>query len=121
MDLAITRFPGAPCSPPSGASALLRGAHDAEQAAAGFWAGGPTFPRPAFYAYAYPRPDRIEAQPVRPEPAVWNDDLGEFVLPYDAVRTATSPAALVREFLDDTYEAAARLRGWDPGLVSRRS
>ena len=39
--------------------------------------------------------------------------LGEFLLPYEAVRTAANPDAALRDFLYSTYAAAADAAGWD--------
>jgi hypothetical protein len=38
---------------------------------------------------------------------------GEFILPYDAVRTAGEPDQALLEFLQSTYEAAADTAKWD--------
>lgn len=117
VDLAVTRFSGQPCTPPPGADMLVRATYDCEQMSVGWWPGNATFPDPAFYAYAYPKQDGIEdAQLVAPN-ATWNADLGEFILRYDDVRTAPSPAAALREFFDAAYDACASAAGWDPGLV----
>ena len=96
---------------------LERGTYDYEQMSAGWWPGSATFPNPAFYAYAYPKPDGIEAAPLSSPGAKWNDELGEFILLYDDVRTAPSPEAALREFLDSAYDACASRAGWDAGLV----
>jgi hypothetical protein len=50
---------------------------------------------------------------VRPAQAFFSKDLGEFLLPYDAVRTAPDPDAALMDFLQSTYEAAANAAGWD--------
>jgi hypothetical protein len=83
----------------------------------GWWPGNATFPDPAFYAYSYPKPDGIEQAQLAPPAAGWNTELGEFILLYDDVRAAPSPAAAVRAFLDSAYDACASRAGWDPGLV----
>jgi hypothetical protein len=116
-DLNVTRFSGRPCSPPPGADLLLRESYDFEQVSAGFWPGSASFPDPAFYAYAYPKPDGLERAQLRPDAAGWNDDLGEFILHYDDVRKAASPSGALREFLDSVYDACARAAGFDPALV----
>jgi hypothetical protein len=116
MDLNVTRFSGQPCSPPPGADLLIRESYEYEQFAAGFWAGDERFPEPACYAYAYPRPEGLELAAVEPAGAGWDTTLGEFVLRYDDVLAAPSPAAAVRTFLDSAYGAAARLAGWDAEL-----
>jgi len=116
VDLAATRFSGRPCTPPPGADLLIRETYDFEQMSVGWWPGNAEFPHPAFYAYAYPKPDGIEtAQLVSPN-STWNADLGEFILLYDDVRAAPSPAAAVREFFDAAFEACASAAGWDRGL-----
>jgi hypothetical protein len=73
--------------------------------AAGFWPGDPGHPSPAFYAYTLPKPDEIEAAAVEPPAAGWSDGLGEFLLPYDAVRIAADPRAALLEFLESAYRA----------------
>ena len=78
-------------------------------------------PFPAYYSYAYPTPDGFGAAPVRPSAAFFSRDLGEFVLPYDEVRQAASPDAVLLEFLQSTYEAAAELGHWDRAALERQA
>jgi hypothetical protein len=118
FDLANTRYSGRPASPPPGAGTILRYSDDAEQICAGFWPGSGAMTYPAFFAYAYPRPDGIERAEPRPEAAAWVEDAGLFLLPYDAVRTAPDPALAVLEFLSSTYDACAGRLGWSADLVS---
>jgi hypothetical protein len=75
---------------------------------------------PMFYSYAYPEPDGFASAAVRPKAASYNGDLGEFVLPYDAVRGAADPDAALMEFLQSTYEAAADLGNWDRGALEKK-
>ena len=72
-----------------------------------------------FYSYAYPTPEKLPLADVRPAAATWNADLGEFVLPYDDVRKSTSPEETLLEFLQTTYDAAARSAGWDTAALKR--
>lgn len=116
FDLAVTRFSGRPAPlHPGGApnlpDAVTREAYSHEVSSAGFWPGDPSR-EPSFYAYAYPAPPGFEAAAVAP-PARWDGGLGEFLLPYEAVRTAADPDAVLSAFLEATYEAAADLGGWD--------
>jgi hypothetical protein len=117
FDLAVTRFSGrrAPLHPggvPGLPDAVVREAYSHEVSSAGFWPGGDSFPRAAFYSYAYPEPEGYRKRPV-PAGAAFDETLGEFILPYDAVRSAADPDALLLEFLMRTYEAAADTGGWD--------
>jgi hypothetical protein len=116
-DLAVTRFSGQPCTPPRDADLLTRESYDAEQINVGWWPGDARYPKPAFYAYAYPKPDGIEDAVLDVDGAGWNTDLGEFILDYDLVRAAPSPADALRRFLDAAYHACATRRGWDPELL----
>jgi hypothetical protein len=116
VDLTVTRFSGEPCTPLPGADMLTRGTYDYEQMSVGWWPGNATFPHPAFYAYAYPKPAGIEHAHLEVEGAYWHDELGEFILHYDDVRTADSPEAATRRFLDAAYEACASRSGWSPRL-----
>jgi hypothetical protein len=80
---------------------------------AGFWPGSGAIDYPAFYSYAYPEPAGFRSTRVRPDTAFFSEALGEFILPYDAVRTAPQPDRALLEFLQSTYEAAAEAAKWD--------
>src|SRR5262249_26299260 len=82
-----------------------------ELSSCGFWPGGGA--EGAFYAYAYPAPDGFAAYPIEPETAHFSEELQEFVLPYEAARTADDPDKAVARFMQTTYEAAAELGGWN--------
>jgi hypothetical protein len=117
FDLAATRFSGRGAPPhPGGVPGLpdtvAREAYSHEVSSAGFWPGSEAFPQPAFYSYAYPEPTGFREARVRPE-ARFETALGEFILPYEAVRTAADPDALLLAFLTATYAAAADAGGWD--------
>jgi hypothetical protein len=118
-DLAVTRFSGrkAPSHPggvPHLPDTVAREAYSHEVSSAGFWpGGGGIVDFPAFYSYAYPAPEGFAAAKVRPDAAYFSKELGEFILPYDAVRTAAEPERVLMEFLQSTYEAAADLAKWD--------
>jgi len=119
FDLAVTRFSGrrAPSHPggvPHLPNAVAREAYSHEVSSAGFWPGSPgPVDYPAFYSYAYPAPEGFAAAKVKPSAAFFSKELGEFILPYDAVRTARDGDATLMEFLQSTYEAAADLARWD--------
>jgi hypothetical protein len=118
FDLAVTRFSGRAAPPHPGGvpglpDAVTREAYSHEVSSAGFWPGSDAFPHAAFYSYAYPAPERFSAAPVRPEAARFDASLGEFLLDYDAVRGAPDPEAMLLDFLESTYGAAATLGGWD--------
>lgn len=118
FDLAVTRFSGRPAPlHPGGVPALpdkvTREAYSHEVSSAGFWPGGGAIDFPAFYSYAYPAPDEFADAHVEPEAAFFHKDLGEFLLPYDAVRRSPDPEATLLAFLESTYRGAADLGGWD--------
>jgi hypothetical protein len=122
LDLAITRFSGrrAPLHPagiPALPDDVAQEAYDREVSSAGFWPGGNGIDYPAFYAYAYPAPAGYRVAAVRPDAAFWHDGLSEFVLPYDAVRSAADPDEALMAFLVSTYEPAADLGEWDRDLL----
>jgi hypothetical protein len=89
----------------------------AEHAAAGFWPGDERFRQPAFYAYTAPKPDGIEAAAAAPDGAFWSSELGEFLLPYEAVRVSPDPRGALLEFLESTYRAGAERHGWAAELT----
>ena len=118
FDLAVTRFSGRGAPPHPGGIPNLpddvtREAYSHEVSSAGFWAGGGPIDEAAFYAYAYPQPDGFSDSDISPAAARYNAEFGEFVLPYEAVRTANDPEATLLAFLESTYEAAATLGDWD--------
>ncbi len=117
FDLATTRFSGRPAPlHPGGVPGLpdrvTREAYSHEVSSAGFWPGSDSFPQAAFYSYAYPEPPGFREQPVTAG-AAYDPGLGEFILPYDIVRAASSPDALLLDFLTTSYAAAADRAGWD--------
>ena len=118
FDLAVTRFSGrrAPRHPggvPHLPDKVASEAYSHEESSAGFWPGSGAIDYPAFYSYAYPEPAGFRTTRVRPEAAFFSEALGEFILPYDAVRTAAQPDNALLEFLQSTYEAAANSAKWD--------
>jgi hypothetical protein len=118
FDLAVTRFSGrrAPRHPggvPNLPDAVACEAYSHEECSAGFWPGGGAVDYPAFYSYAYPEPPGYRGVKVRPDAAFFSEVLGEFILPYDAVRTAADPDQILLEFLQSSYEAAANCAKWD--------
>jgi hypothetical protein len=98
---------------------VAREAYSHEVSSLGFWPGGEQFPEAVFYSYAYPPPEGFADAKVAPAEASFNSDLGEFILPYDAARSAESPAGSVLTFAQATYEAAADLARWDRSALER--
>ena len=118
FDLAVTRFSGRrappfPGSAPGVAPEIMREAYSHEVSSAGFWPGGNGTDYPAFYSYTYPAPAGFGRFAVQPAGAFFSEALGEFLLPYDIVRTAADPEAALLDFLQSTYEAAAVTADWD--------
>jgi hypothetical protein len=118
FDLAVTRFSGRRAPRHPGGVPHLRDevaceAYSHEVSSAGFWPGSGAIDYPAFYSYAYPEPPGFRTTRVAPDAAFFSEALGEFILPYDAVRTAAQPELALLEFLQSTYEAAANAAKWD--------
>jgi len=118
FDLAVTRFSGrrAPRHPggvPHLPDEVACEAYSHEESSAGFWPGSGAVDYPAFYSYAYPEPPGFRTTPVQPKAAFFSEALGEFILPYDAVRTAGVPDQALLAFLQSSYEAAANAAKWD--------
>jgi len=117
FDLAVTRFSGrdAPKHPggvPNCADWVMEEAYSRELSSAGFWPGTGVG-EAAFYSYAYPELDGFREYDIEPAAAYYTTDLGEYLLPYEAVRTADDPDETLLAFLQSTYEAAADLAAWD--------
>jgi hypothetical protein len=120
FDLAVTRFSGRPAprytgEVPNCPTWVMERAYNEEVSSAGYWAGGSE--EGSFYAYAYPEPDGFRQHPVAPSNAYFDEALGEFILPYADVRRTADPDAMVLEFLQTTYEAAAVRADWDRALL----
>ena len=125
FDLAVTRFSGrtAPQHPggaPNCPAYVMVEAYSHECASAGFWPGGGPVDEAAFFAYAYPEPGGYAAWPVRPAAARYDAKAREFILPYEAVRTAPDPDGVLLEFLQSTYGAAATCGHWDREALERK-
>ncbi|WP_460612251.1 DUF5996 family protein [Hymenobacter seoulensis] len=119
FDLAVTRFSGRTAPPRAGADSITREAYSHEVISHGFWPGG-NGQEAAFYAYAAPAPTELPAAHVTPAAAYYSTELGEFLLPYEAVRQSPDPAATLAQFLNSTYNAAANLAHWDRGSLERQ-
>jgi hypothetical protein len=117
FDLAVTRFSGRRApehgSVPNIPDSVVKTAYSHEVSSCGFWPGGAMLPEPIFYAYAYPTPEGFGNASINVPEAYFHETLGEFILPYEAVRTAVNPDKLLLTFLQNTYEAAANLGQWN--------
>jgi hypothetical protein len=117
FDLAVTRFSGRPAPTHPGvpycARFVMVEAYSQEVSSCGFWPGGGAVNEPAFYAYSYPEPPGFREYSIQPKEAFYNAEMGEFLLPYDVVRTADSPDEVLLTFLQSTYEAAATCGKWN--------
>jgi Family of unknown function (DUF5996) len=117
FDLAVSLFSGRPAAPPS-ADFIMRNAMDAQEVAVGWWPGDPRYPRAAFYAYAHPATEDFPGRTVSPAAARWDGTLGEYVLDWDDVRTATDPHAVALEFARSVFRHACAVCDWDPALAA---
>jgi len=122
LDLASTRFSGRSAPPHDGGAPncgphVMLEAYSQEVSSCGYWPGGAA--EGAFYSYAYPEPTGYRAAPVEPVEASYDESLGEFILPYEVVRTAADPAGTLLSFLQSTYAAAADTAGWDRAALER--
>ncbi len=118
FDFALTRFSGRP-APPRDGPAFMREAYSHEVISHGFWPGSAPVLEPAFYAYAAPEPPGFKDARIRPDTAFYHRELGEFILPYEVVRTAPSPERAILDFIDSTYAQGATLARWDRAALER--
>ena len=118
FDLALTRFSGR-LAPAREGPAFMREAYSHEVISHGFWPGSGPMREAAFYAYAVPEPPGLKQAAVRPGAAYYHQELGEFILPYEAVRTSASPEETLRDFVRSTYDQAASLAAWDRPALDR--
>jgi hypothetical protein len=124
FDLAVTRFSGRRAPPPTRhppnvAPWVNEEAYSHEVCSCGFWPGNGGYGKPAFYTYAYPEPQGYAETALRTSAGAYDNDLGMFILPYEAVRLAKDPDGLLLGFLQETYEAAADLGNWNREALER--
>jgi len=125
FDLAVTRFSGreAPLHPggvPNMPLDVMQEAYSHEVSSAGFWPGSDQFGEPLFYSYCYPTPDDFAKQAVKPSSAFFNEDLGEFVLLYKDLVASDNPDDMLMDFLQTTYDAAAKTLNWDRKALEKK-
>ncbi|HVV68236.1 MAG TPA: DUF5996 family protein [Gammaproteobacteria bacterium] len=96
---------------------ITRNAMDAEMIEVGWWPGNETWPQAAYFSFTYPQPKGLEDIKIQPASASWNKELSEFILNYEAIRTAKNPEADLLAFFNSAYQAGANKGGWDPGLI----
>jgi hypothetical protein len=124
FDLAVTRFSGRPAprlasATPNMGAWVMQEAYSHEVSSCGFWPGNGGFGQAAFYSYAYPEPEGFGEAPTKPDSTRYDQDLGQFILPYDAVRQAPSPDDTLMDYLQSTYSAAADCAHWDRSALER--
>ena len=119
FDLAVTRFSGRRAPERPGADAVTREAYSHEVISAGFWAGGGDIKGAAFYVYAAPEPSGFAEQTIKPASAFYSQQLHEYLLMYDDVRSSSSPRQKLLDFLQSTYDAGANLGKWDRKELER--
>jgi len=117
FDLALVRGSDRRVQPRAEAGTIERYAGTAEQICGGWWPGDPRYPDPAFYAYAFPKPEGIESSPIEPAGAAWSPVIGEFLLPYATVQASADPRAEILDFLRSTYDVGAKGLGWPDDLT----
>jgi hypothetical protein len=120
----VTRFSGraAPrltSNSPNLGAWVMQEAYSHEVSSCGFWPGNGGFGKAAFYSYAYPEPPGFKSASMTPNATYYDQTLGQFILPYDAVRNATSPDDDLMQYLVSTYEAAATVGQWDRAALER--
>ena len=127
FDLACTRFSGEvarrehPAGFPTLPDSAVREAYSHECISAGWWPGDSRFPEPAFYSYSYTEPEGFPEAKIGPAEAYYHQELKEFVLPYEVIRTSSRPDDLLLQFFQSTYEAGAELGGWNRKALEREA
>lgn len=125
FDLAVTRFSGRQAPPHPGGvphlpDEITREAYSQEVSSLGFWPGNAAASTPVFYSYAYPEPPGFAQAKVQPDAAIYEAKLREFILPYDAVRTAEKPDQVLLDFAQSAYDAASELGKWDRAALEEK-
>jgi len=117
FDLAVSLYSGSSAEPPS-ADFITRNAMDAQEVAIGWWPGDERHRSAAFYSYAHPAPPGYAEATLTPKSALWDRDLGEYLLEWDDVRQAEHPHAVALEFARSAVRHACVVCGWDRGLAT---
>jgi len=117
FDLAVNLFSGLPAEPPSD-DFIMRNAMDSQEFAIGWWPGDNSYGRAAFYAYAHPAPEGFSAAVLALDAAVWNDEIGVYVLDWDDVCASEDPQAYALEFARSAFLHACLVCDWDPALAA---
>ncbi len=115
FDLVVTRFSGGRAPDMGDVSQVEKEAYSHEVISFGFWFGDEKIKEPAFYSYTYPSPDGIDKEPLQPKSAKWQDSNGSpmALLLYEDIRTSEDPKQEIVDFLESSYQAGAKLAGWD--------
>jgi hypothetical protein len=121
FDMAVTRFSGRTAPPRPNADSITREAYSHECISAGWWPGSGEMKEAAFYSYSAPEPKGFREARVSPASSFYHPGMGEFLLKYEDVRSAPSPAAALLEFMQTTYEAGATLGNWDRRALERQA
>jgi hypothetical protein len=117
FDLAVSLFSGQPAEPPSN-DFIMRNSMNVQEVAVGWWPGDERYGKPAFYSYAYPAPEGFAGATLSPEPARWDDGLGEYVLDWEDLLRTPNPHELALEFARSAFRHSCEVCGWDPVLAA---
>jgi len=117
FDLAVSLFSGQRVDPPSN-DFIMRNSANAEQIEIGWWPGDARYPRPAFFAFAFPAPEGFDQAKLAPSEARWDTELGEYILDWDDVRATSDPKLTVLNFGLSAIRHACAICGWDPALAA---
>jgi hypothetical protein len=123
FDLTVTRFSGRTAperhDPDPVLRKIMEEAYSHEVISAGWWPGSGDVKDAAFYCYAAPEPPGFANQKVRPDAALYQPQLGEFLLMHEDACRSGRPTATILDFMQSTYEAGANLAKWDRAALER--
>lgn len=120
FDLAVSLFSGKVLKPVPEHDLIYRVAMDAEHSTIGFWTGSDASPEAVFFAYTYPKPEGLENEIIKPADAKWSFEKGEFILPYEFVRSLEDPESALLDFCESSYRAGFKLAGWDAETLEHK-
>jgi len=119
FDYCVTRFSGRRAPERPGADKVTRESYSHEVVSVGFWPGNGAGTDAVFYAYAAPEPSGFRDAKVLPPAAFYDTKMSEYFLPYEAVRSSSSPRRVLLDFAQSTYDAGATLGHWDRAVLER--
>jgi hypothetical protein len=117
FDLATSLFSGMEVEPPA-TGFITRNSANAQQIEIGWWPGDNRYPRPAFFAFAYPVVEGAEQASGLPASSHWDTNLREYILDWDDARVEPDPKSVALEFGKSVIRHSCAVCEWPSALAA---